>query len=310
VTAVGTGTASAAGKTAGTVTYGSGRTQADLGAAAGGLATEPSAAYLDTLDHATRTYAFAPGAAVRIPLRPRAVTGAASGAASSVDDGTASADSASSAGRAAPSAGSASSADSAALPGRGAAPTLSAAGSSSLRRQVYGFLPYWELVDPEMRLDYASLSTIAYFSVAASATGDLVTAGSDGKAASGWAGWHSQGLTDIIDAAHANGVSVDFTLTLFAWTTSQAKVQEAVFSSASARSALVRNLVGAVTDRGADGINLDVEPLVAGQEQNLVSLVRELRTALDAAGPGRRITVDVLGSPRSEEHTSELQSLS
>jgi spore germination protein YaaH/flagellar hook assembly protein FlgD len=251
-------------------------------AAADAFAAGPSEAYLDAMAHATTTYAFAPGAPVRIPLRPRAAAAGTVG-----DPATSSASIGPSSGAAAPATSS----------GLRAASAVAAA--ASLRRQVYGFLPYWELVDPDLRLDYASLSTIAYFSAAASATGSLVTTGSDGKQTSGWAGWRSQALTDIVNAAHANGVSVDLTLTLFAWTTSQAKVQKSVLSSATARAALARDLVGAVTDRGVDGINLDIEPLVAGQEQNLVAFVHELRAALDAVGPGRRITLDVMGSPEN-----------
>lgn len=237
-----------------------------------GPAAGPSAAYLESMDHAARTYAFTPGAASRVPLHARSASTGAAGTAS------------------------------APVLGMRAASDLSAAGSTTLRREVYGFLPYWELVDPDLRLDHASLSTIAYFSVAAAADGDLVTTGSDGRTTSGWSGWRSQALTDVIDAAHANGVRVDFSLTLFAWTTTQAKTQKALLSSASARANLVANLVTTVAGRGVDGVNLDVEPLVAGQEANLVDLVRDLRAALDAAGPGHRITIDVLGSTENYPH--------
>ena len=42
-----------------------------------------------------------------------------------------------------------------------------------LRREVFGFLPYWELTDSSTRLDWEKLSTIAYFGVGAAANGDL-----------------------------------------------------------------------------------------------------------------------------------------
>ena len=191
--------------------------------------------------------------------------------------------------------------------GRIAAGERTAAAPSSLRpvalrRQVIGFLPYWELVDPTLRLDYSSLSTIAYFSAAATASGGISTREADGTTPSGWSGWNSQALTDIMDRAHANGVKVVFTLTLFAWTTSQANVQKALLDSPTARAALVRNLVRTVVDRGADGVNLDIEPLVRGREEELVSFVRDLRAAFDAVGPGYEITVDVLGSTENYPH--------
>ena len=42
-----------------------------------------------------------------------------------------------------------------------------------LRREVFGFLPYWEIADPSTTLDWEKLSTIAYFGVGAAANGDL-----------------------------------------------------------------------------------------------------------------------------------------
>ena len=34
-----------------------------------------------------------------------------------------------------------------------------------LKREVFGFLPYWELTDPSTRLDWEKLSTVAYFGI-------------------------------------------------------------------------------------------------------------------------------------------------
>jgi hypothetical protein len=62
--------------------------------------------------------------------------------------------------------------------------TLQAA-SSGLRREVFGFLPYWQLGDSTTRLDYATLSTIAYFSVGVDRNGNLVKANGDGSASTG-----------------------------------------------------------------------------------------------------------------------------
>jgi spore germination protein YaaH/flagellar hook assembly protein FlgD len=251
----------------------------------------PSVAYQETIAHAGSDYDFTPGAPVSVPLRPRLADPAAAPAARTSAGSSVASGSSGTGG-----------APAASTPPRAGAGSVGAAGVGTLRREVYGFLPYWELVDPDRRLDYASLSTIAYFSSAASADGSLVTTDPDGTATSGWGGWTSQAMTDVIDAAHAAGVRVDFTVTLFAWTSTQRRTQSALLGSATARSRLVSTLVSTVVGRGADGVNLDVEPLVAGYEDELVALVRELRVALDAAGPGRRITVDVLGSPENYPH--------
>jgi hypothetical protein len=42
-----------------------------------------------------------------------------------------------------------------------------------LKREVFGFLPYWELTDSSTRLDWEKLSTIAYFGVGAAGNGNL-----------------------------------------------------------------------------------------------------------------------------------------
>ena len=57
-----------------------------------------------------------------------------------------------------------------------------------LKREVFGFLPYWELTDPSTRLDWEKLSTVAYFGVGVAANGDLQRKNSDGSTTVGWAG--------------------------------------------------------------------------------------------------------------------------
>ncbi len=163
---------------------------------------------------------------------------------------------------------------------------------SGLRREVFGFLPYWELGDPAATIDYATLSTIAYFSVPVDAGGNLVTANGDGSTATGWAGWTSPQLTNVINAAHQQGVRVVLCLTLFGWTTSEAAAQGAMLGSATARMNLAQQAVQAVVDRGADGINLDFEPIGAGHGADFTMLVRAIRAELDARLPGSQLTFD------------------
>ena len=64
-----------------------------------------------------------------------------------------------------------------------------------LKREVFGFLPYWELTDRSTRLDWEKLSTVAYFGVGASANGDLQKRNSDGSTTVGWSGWTSSKMT-------------------------------------------------------------------------------------------------------------------
>jgi spore germination protein YaaH/flagellar hook assembly protein FlgD len=174
----------------------------------------------------------------------------------------------------------------------GEAPSTAAVG-----RVIYGFLPYWTLADPDTRLDFSVLTHVAYFSVGADARGNLKKRDPDGSLTTGWAGWTSSAMTSVINAAHAKRRRVTLTLSVFAWTSGQAAVQRALLGSASARQNLARQAAAAVRDRGADGINLDFEPLVAGSEDNFVALVRAMRAELDAVIPRAHLSFDTLGRP-------------
>lgn len=180
---------------------------------------------------------------------------------------------------------------SAVLPGTTA--DRSAQASAGLRRQVFGFLPYWELNGATV-LDYDTLSTIAYFSVGSDRHGNLLKRDPDGTATTGWGGWTSDRLTSIINEAHQRGTRVVLTITMFAWSSSQRAAQAALLASPDARLSLARQTAQAVRDRGADGVNLDFEPLVSGYEDEFVAFVRTLRGELDRFAPGYQITFDTL----------------
>ncbi len=166
-----------------------------------------------------------------------------------------------------------------------------------MRRDVYGFLPYWEVADADTRLDFSVITHLAYFSVGADARGNLKKRNSNGTLTTGWAGWTSSRMTSIINAAHAKHSRVTLTLSVFAWTSGQVAVQKALLGSSAARLNLARQAVAAVRDRGADGINLDFEPLVSGYEDEFVALVRTIRAELKKVAPGYHLSFDTLGYP-------------
>ena len=164
-----------------------------------------------------------------------------------------------------------------------------------LRREVFGFLPYWDLTDSSTTLDWEKLSTIAYFAVGVSANGDLQRKNADGTSAVGWSGWTSSRLTSIMDAAHAHGTRVVLTVQSFAWTSSGVIRQKALLGSAANRLNLARQIASAVRDRGADGVNLDFEPIVATHGDEFTALVRSIRAELDKVTSGYQLTFDTTG---------------
>jgi spore germination protein YaaH/flagellar hook assembly protein FlgD len=178
------------------------------------------------------------------------------------------------------------------------APSTFAAGSpqnAGLLRQVFGFLPYWQVSDPSTTLSYDVLSTIAYFSVGANAAGNLLKRNADGTPTTGWAGWTSSRMTSVINTAHQRRTRVVLTISVFAWTSGQAAKQGALLGSPAARLNLARQAAAAVRDRGADGINLDFEPIAAGYADEFTAFVRTLRAELNRIAPGYQLTFDTTG---------------
>ncbi len=163
-----------------------------------------------------------------------------------------------------------------------------------LRKEVFGYLPYWE-VDAATVLDYRRLSTIAYFGVGAAANGSLEKTTSSGAATVGWSGWTSSRMTSIINDAHRNSTRVVLTVQSFAWSSGGVTKQKALLGNATARATLAKNIATAVRDRGADGVNLDFEPIVSGYDDEFTSLVRRVRTELDAVQPGYYLTFATTG---------------
>ena len=164
-----------------------------------------------------------------------------------------------------------------------------------LKREVFGFLPYWELSDSSTRLDWEKLSTVAYFGVGASGAGNLQKRNSDGSTTVGWSGWTSSKMTSIINAAHASGARVVLTVQSFAWSSAGVARQKSLLGSSGNRANLARQIAAAVRDRGADGVNLDFEPIVATYADEFTSLVRAVRSELNKVHPGYQLTFDTTG---------------
>src|ERR1035437_8955931 len=232
--------------------------------------TTPSIQYQEALAHSAKTYSFAPGSPVTVPFRPRAGD-------SAMVDG------------AAPVALPAAQGSNAVAPNL-TAPSIVTPNSTltALRREVFGFLPYWELGST---LNYDTLSTIAYFGVNVAGDGNLYETGN------GWAGWNSSTMTQVINDAHTHGTRVVLTAQSFAWGTSEAATQTALLSSPTARQNAAATIAATVRSRGVDGVNLDFEPIASGQRTNFVLFVQQLRIELDKLQPGYELTFCATGAP-------------
>jgi spore germination protein YaaH len=233
-------------------------------------ANGPSIQYQEAMAHAADRYSFAPGGAVTVPFRPRPGD-------SVMVDG------------AAPVALPAGQGSTAVAPNLASPGPVTPNGTTNLlRREVFGFLPYWELGST---LDYNSLSTIAYFGI------DLNTDGTLDKTGNGWNGWESSTMTSVITNAHAHGTRVALTVESFAWGSAGAAAQTTLLSSPAASLNAAQQIAAEVHGRGADGVDLDFEPIAPGQSANYIAFVRTLRAQLDALHPGYELTFCATGHP-------------
>jgi hypothetical protein len=154
--------------------------------------------------------------------------------------------------------------------------------------EVFGFAPYWELVDPAA-MDLASLTTIAYFSVDIAGDGRPVTSGP------GWDGYRSQALADLVTEAHAHGQRVVLTATCF-----DQSALDQLTQSPAAQATLAASLVTLVRAKNLDGVNLDFEGTGSADRVGLDQLVRTVGTTFQAIDPHWQFTVDTYGSSATD----------
>jgi putative cell wall-binding protein/spore germination protein YaaH len=183
-------------------------------------------------------------------------------------------------------------------------PQLLAAGTSSigpggvlpngLRKEVLGFLPYWMLDASTLAsLRYDLVSTIAYFSIGATSDGHLVQGTS-----TGWKGWSSDAMTGVIQLAHARGVRVVPTVTLMSWSGDYTALGTLLTTPAN-RAQLISEIRGIIAARGADGVNIDFEPVPTSLRDDFTTFVRELKAGLAAGGGKSYLTVDTMAGAAS-----------
>jgi len=169
---------------------------------------------------------------------------------------------------------------------------------NGLRQEVFGFLPYWKLdaaTRASLRLDL--VSTIAYFSIGVQSDGNLATGPAD-TPTTGWNGWTSSAMTELMNAAHARGVKVVPTITMMAWSGDYTDMST-LLNGPTYRARLVDQVAALIRGRGADGVNVDFEPVPSGLRSQFTGFIRELKAGLVAHGVGSYVTVDTMAGAAS-----------
>jgi Glycosyl hydrolases family 18 len=168
------------------------------------------------------------------------------------------------------------------------APASVAAAPPLRPHEVFGFAPYWTL-SSSGGFDVQGISTLAYFSVDVNPDGTLQQSGA------GWNGYESQNLANLITRAHAANDRVVLTVTDF----DQASLN-ALTSSPTAATKLSSTLLGAVSAKNLDGVNLDLEGEGSGDQAGLTRLVAAVSSTLHQANPHYQVTMDTYASSATD----------
>lgn len=142
----------------------------------------------------------------------------------------------------------------------------------TVNRVVYGYYPFW--IQDLTTLRWEALTHLAWFSVELDELGNV-------DATHGWPD------TTTVQAAHAAGVRVDLSFTLFS-----GNGVLTLCSVEANRNRAIANMIDLMEDGDADGISVDFEGLVAGTGPHLTTFLTALRAALDLRGhPTAEISV-------------------
>jgi spore germination protein YaaH len=152
--------------------------------------------------------------------------------------------------------------------------------------EIFGFAPYWALPIAS-GFPLADLTTLAYFSLDVNPDGTINTTPAD----SGFVGYQSQALVDLINRAHAAGDRVVLAVSMFG--------NEAIGKLVSDPQSPVRfvtDVVPLIKGRSFDGLNIDFEGVGSAIRAGLARFIDTVSDALHAVDPAWQITVDTYAS--------------
>ena len=141
----------------------------------------------------------------------------------------------------------------------------------NLNKRVYGWHPYWSN-GLQTNYDWNGLTDLCYFAYEVnSATGAATNT-------------HSWSTATVVSTAQANGVNVTLCATLFSGHT-------AFFASSTSQQTLITNLISAVQQRNAHGVNIDFEGMGASHKAGFTAFMINLCNQMHAAIPGSEVSV-------------------
>jgi len=158
-------------------------------------------------------------------------------------------------------------------------PPLPRAIAPTPTKEIVGYLPYWKYYSDSYNytmLDYNLLTQINYFCVELDSSGNITDD----------YGWPRP---DLVNFAHYRGVKVKLCATIpDKYATGK---MATLLNSPTNRQRAINNLLAEVLAAGADGVDIDFEPMPAGQKANMVTFMRDLTDVFHANIPGSIVTM-------------------
>ncbi|HLH68789.1 MAG TPA: glycosyl hydrolase family 18 protein [Candidatus Dormibacteraeota bacterium] len=182
------------------------------------------------------------------------------------------------------------------------APSLPDRPGRAGRQEVLGFAPYWEL-SASGGWDYDVLTTIAYFGLTMRADGSFDTS------TPGWKAWSGSQLTEVIDTAHRHGAHVVLVIQQSDDGTIDRLIGDPVATTRAAQSVL-----GALAQRGLDGVNIDFEGSASSStsavRSALVRFVEAISSAVHERWPAAEVSIDTYsGSAATDQGFFDIPAL-
>ncbi len=146
---------------------------------------------------------------------------------------------------------------------------------NQLNKAVFGFLPDWEYSTAKSYLQYELLTHIAAFDFQASSTGSISNP-------SYWP-W-----TDVINAAHTNGVKVIMAITNF-----DKDDIRTILTNTTVKNTFFANVVTKITTYNLDGVNIDFEGPYTDDRGSLMNgFMADLTNYIHTNLPGKEVSFD------------------
>lgn len=152
--------------------------------------------------------------------------------------------------------------------------------------QIFGFAPYWTLSSYQ-GFPYADITTFAYFGLDVSTDGTI----NENPNNSGFNGYQSQDLVNLIDLAHQNSDRVVLTLTAFG----TSNVAQLVSNPNNAKT-LASQAIPLIEAKNFDGVNIDFEGQGSTYRNNLTQFVKTFVSEIKTVNPQWQVTIDTYGS--------------